>query len=434
MASQRNNDSNRLRQAYTWNDDRTELRQTVTIGERRFVSTIVPRGKTSRNAEVAWVQAFLRGSPISWPVARHRLRAIDLFCAAGGMTLGLKSAARSIGIDLDIAFATDADVAALGIYTANHGPCISTVADVQSLVSYQVSGRSGTATWGTRPTIADAHMRAVLDPIDVVIAGPPCQGHSNFNNKTRREDSRNLLYVTTAAFAVAVNARLCIIENVPDVLLDRYEVVETTRALLTNVGYAVSDAVLAANDYGVGQRRRRHFLIAVKGPCRTVAFPSILEGLVGSPVTLRHVIGDLATRKGKLIMDMVGTLSPDNENRINWLFKHKAYDLPDKQRPDCHKNGHTYPSVYGRMKWDEPTQTITTGFLCPGRGRYVHPSNRRTVTPREAARIQGFPDSYDFCPPGVDASRMLLGKVIGDAVPPLLARAVCLAGLMALPD
>jgi DNA (cytosine-5)-methyltransferase 1 len=434
MANQRNNVSNRIGQTYSWNDEHTELQQTLKIGQRRFVSTIVPRGKTSSNAEIAWVQAFLRGCPISWPKPRRRLRAVDLFCAAGGMTLGLKSAARSIGIEMDIAFATDADGAALGIYTANHGPTVSTVADVQSLVSYQVSGRSGTATWGTRPAIADAHLRAVLDPIDVVIAGPPCQGHSNFNNRTRREDSRNLLYVTTAAFAVAANAGLCIIENVPDVLLDRYEVVETTRTLLRNGGYAVSDAILAANDYGVGQRRRRHFLIAVKGSSRPVALPSALEGLVAARMNLRHVIGDLATRKGKLIMDTVGTLSPDNETRINWLFKNKAYDLPDKQRPDCHKNGHTYPSVYGRMKWDEPTQTITTGFLCPGRGRYVHPSNRRTVTPREAARIQGFPDSYDFCPPGVDVSRMLLGKVIGDAVPPLLARAVCLAGLMALPD
>ena len=131
-------------------------------------------------------------------------------------------------------------------------------------------------------------------------------------------------------------------------------------------------------------------------------------------------------------MDSVGTLSQENETRINWLFENEEYDLPPEQRPACHRNGHTYPSVYGRMRWDEPAQTITTGFLCPGRGRYVHPSNRRTVTPREAARIQGFPDSYEFCPPSLTASRTLLGKVIGDAVPPPLARAVCLGGLSSL--
>lgn len=406
----------------------------VAIGRRRLVSTVTPRGTTSTNADIAWVQSVLRGCPIRWPKARRSLRAVDLFCAAGGMTLGLRSAARSLGIDMEVAFAVDADADALAIYSANHGPSMAATVDVQSLVSYKVTGRGDTARWGTHPSLVDPLMREFLDPIDVVIAGPPCQGHSSFNNRTRREDARNLLYVTTAAFAVAAGARLCIIENVPDVQLDKYEVVATARTLLSSGGYAVSDAVLSANDYGVGQRRRRHFMVAVKGLAEPITLPGCLQGLSIKPITLRHAIGDLAARKGKSIMDTVGTLSADNETRINWLFRHNAYDLPDKQRPDCHRNGHTYPSVYGRMKWDEPTQTITTGFLCPGRGRYVHPSNRRTVTPREAARIQGFPDSYDFCPPGVQASRNLLGKVIGDAVPPPLARAVCLASLVALDD
>lgn len=434
MARQRRSARGTLMQGCSWNEDRTELRQTMMVGRRRFVSTVTPRGRSSANAEVAWVQAVLRGCPVSWPRSRHRLRAADLFCAAGGMTLGMRGAARSIGIDLEVALAADADADALGIYAANHGPAMALAADVQSLVSYKVTGRGETARWGTRPALVDPNMRAFLDPLDVVIAGPPCQGHSNLNNKTRREDARNLLYVTTVAFAVAADARLCIIENVPDVLLDRYEVVSTARTLLINGGYAVSDAVLSANDYGVGQRRRRHFMVATKGLDEPIVLPGSLDGLKVAPLTLRHAIGDLAARKGRSIMDTVGTLSPDNETRINWLFGNKAYDLPDKQRPDCHRNGHTYPSVYGRMKWDESTQTITTGFLCPGQGRYVHPSNRRTVTPREAARIQGFPDSYDFCPPSVPTSRSLLRKVIGDAVPPPLARAVCLAGLTALID
>jgi DNA (cytosine-5)-methyltransferase 1 len=406
----------------------------VVIGQRRFTSRLQPLGRISTNPDIAWVQSMLRGCPVRWPQVRRRLRAVDLFCAAGGMTLGLRNAARSIGIDMEIAFAADADADALAIYAANHGPSMAATADVESLVSYKVAGRGDSARWGTRPSLVDPNMRSFLDPIDVVIAGPPCQGHSNFNNRTRREDARNLLYVTTVAFAVAADAKLCIIENVPDVQLDRYKVVETARTLLEGGGYAVSDAVLLANDYGVGQRRRRHFMVAVKGQDEPIALPGALDGLAIDPLTLRHAIGDLAARKGRSIMDTVGTLSPDNETRINWLFRHKKYDLPDKQRPDCHRNGNTYPSVYGRMKWDEPTQTITTGFLCPGRGRYVHPSNRRTVTPREAARIQGFPDSYDFCPNGVPASRSLLGKVIGDAVPPPLARAVCLAGLLALID
>ena len=155
----------------------------------------------------------------------------------------------------------------------------------------------------------------------------------------------------------------------------------------------------------------------------------ISGGLRMQSLTLRQAIADLANRKGRSIVDTVGTLSPENLRRIDWLFDNDAYDLPNTQRPRCHRNGHTYPSVYGRMRWNEPAQTITTGYLTPGRGRFVHPSRRRTVTPREAARIQAFPDSYDFCPAGIDATRVLLGKIIGDAVPPLLGRAVCISAL-----
>ncbi len=404
----------------------------MAFGRRKFASSVVAPGRTSSDAAIAWEQSVLRGCVVRWPTPGRRLRAVDLFCAAGGMSLGLRNAARAIGIDVDVALAADADADAMAIYAANHGPAIASIADVQSLVSYKVTGRGATARWGTRPAIVDPQLRAFLEPVDILIAGPPCQGHSSFNNRTRRDDVRNLLYVTTAAFAVASRVELCVIENVPDVQLDKYEVVETVRTLLKGEGYAVSDAVFSANDFGVGQRRRRHFLVAVRGLGDPVDLPAALQGLSRSSMTLRGAIGDLSERKGETIMDTVGTLSQENQTRINWLFHNDAYDLPDKQRPDCHRNGHTYPSVYGRMKWDEPTQTITTGFLCPGRGRYVHPSNRRTVTPREAARIQGFPDSYDFCSAGASTTRALLGKVIGDAVPPPLARAVCLAGLTAM--
>lgn len=151
-----------------------------------------------------------------------------------------------------------------------------------------------------------------------------------------------------------------------------------------------------------------------------------------SPVTVRQAIGDLVRVKGDDLFETTSAMSPENVRRIAWLFKNEKFDLPDRLRPDCHKDGHTYPSVYGRMKWDEPAQTVTTGFLTPGRGRFIHPGERRTVTPHEAARLQSFPDSYEFKPAGRPSSRKLLCKVIGDAVPPLLARAVSTAGLSLL--
>jgi DNA (cytosine-5)-methyltransferase 1 len=125
-------------------------------------------------------------------------------------------------------------------------------------------------------------------------------------------------------------------------------------------------------------------------------------------------------------------LSSENKRRIDWLFDQDMDDLPDHIRPLCHQKGHSYQAVYGRLKWDEPSGTITTGFLTPGRGRYIHPKERRGLTPHEAARIQGFPDSFVFAEEGTHTSKKALSKVIGDAVPPALGHAIGIATLALL--
>ena len=129
-------------------------------------------------------------------------------------------------------------------------------------------------------------------------------------------------------------------------------------------------------------------------------------------------------------MDSVPLLSEDNARRVRWLFDNNAYDLPNHERPKCHQEGHSYPAVYGRMRWDEAAPTITGGFLTPGRGRFVHPLRPRVMTPHEAARVQGFPDWFQF---QVGEERPLkranLAKWIGDAVPPILGAAAVLAAI-----
>ena len=105
-----------------------------------------------------------------------------------------------------------------------------------------------------------------------------------------------------------------------------------------------------------------------------------------------------------------------------YLFDKRLYDLPNSRRPDCHRDGdHSYVSMYGRLHWHKPAQTITTGFGSMGQGRYVHPARRRTITPHEAARLQTFPDWFDF---GDQTSPTELAKMIGNAVPPLLMLAL----------
>ncbi|MEL0101230.1 MAG: DNA cytosine methyltransferase, partial [Euryarchaeota archaeon] len=103
------------------------------------------------------------------------------------------------------------------------------------------------------------------------------------------------------------------------------------------------------------------------------------------------------------------------------------WDLPNHLRPVCHQNGHNYPAVYGRMKWDEPSSTITAGFRSNGQGRFTHPSAKpgRPLTPHEAARIQTFPDWFSF-----DGHRpTTMAKTIGNAVPPLLAMYVAFVAI-----
>jgi DNA (cytosine-5)-methyltransferase 1 len=123
-------------------------------------------------------------------------------------------------------------------------------------------------------------------------------------------------------------------------------------------------------------------------------------------------------------------LSEESRRRIDWLFDNGEFDLALSERPDCHRDGTTYKNVYGRMRPDEPAPTLTTGFMTAGRGRFVHPTERRVLNPREAARIQGFPDTYNFAKPGSAApARKSLAKWIGDAVPMPLGFAAGVAAL-----
>src|SRR5690606_5320498 len=117
----------------------------------------------------------------------------------------------------------------------------------------------------------------------------------------------------------------------------------------------------------------------------------------GAIVPISEYIGDILeehTQK-KGIFFTASTTKKINKKRIDYLFENNLWDLPDSQRPDCHKEkSHSYKSCYGRLRWDKPAQTLTSGFGSMGQGRYVHPLQRRVITPHEAARIQGFPDFF----------------------------------------
>src|SRR5207244_2396014 len=140
--------------------------------------------------------------------------------------------------------------------------------------------------------------------------------------------------------------------------------------------------------------------------------------------TVAWAIRDLLPLEGRTALDTPSTPSPANRRRIGWLHaRRRRHDLPNRLRPRCHHGDHSYKSMYGKLWWDRPAQTITSGYGSMGQGRYVHPLRLRTLTPHEVARLQGFPDFFRF---DLAATKTALAMMIGNAAPMKLSYAFAL--------
>lgn len=346
------------------------------------------------------------------------VRVVDLFCGCGGMTLGAAEGAYRAGRGIEISLAVDADPDAVKVFAHNFPD-----ADVrESLVEAVIDGKLGS----DGRTSLEAELVEQVGEVDLLLGGPPCQGHSDLNNHTRRDDPRNALYARMARATEVLAPRAVIVENVPGALRDSQRVVEATEEVLRQAGYAVAHRVIRLVDIGVPQHRRRHVLLGlVNGPDPDEVLDGLEGGSTGQPHrTVRWAIGDLEKlTEPEHDFDRASRITEVNRERIAWLFENEAFDLPNKHRPKCHQNEHhTYKSMYGRLKWDEPAQTITTGFGSMGQGRFVHPARQRTLTPHEAARLQFLPDFLDLT---VVTRRTAWARMIGNAVPvPLTMRLV----------
>jgi DNA (cytosine-5)-methyltransferase 1 len=406
----------------------------LVVGGLSAITAVEDVADSQLDPASAWWQSFLRGASVFMSGhPRGALNVVDAFCGTGGLSLGACLAAISAGLSPRVTAAIDMDPDALSVYARNLLPATTVAKNVDALVDYHVLSSGPSSRFAYEPEILDERLARLVGKTDLFLAGPPCEGHSNFNNRTRRLDPRNRLYISAVALAIALQARAVIIENVPDVTNDKGSVVEAAVKLLESAGYSFrSTAVLSAHELGGPQTRRRFFLVAAKKD--GASLPEIRELLKGPPRPVSWAIGDLLqVEKAIPLFDESPTLTQENQRRIDWLFDNDEFNLPNSERPDCHKNGHTYPSVYGRLWWDRPSQTITTGFLTPGRGRYIHPLQPRVITPHEAARLQCFPDSfYFFADDAATSSRKQLAKLIGDAVPPLMGVAATLSALPAL--
>ncbi len=346
------------------------------------------------------------------------VRIADLFSGCGGLSLGTQEACSALGHRFKPLLAIDNDVESLSVYKSNFNPATAHTGDIRRFIDGKL---------GDSPTVNEKMLLRNLKNLDILLAGPPCQGHSDLNNHTRRKDRRNGLYERTGRFAEIARPTHILIENVPNVVHAHDRALDRTIEHLLGIGYDVDTGIVDLSELGVPQRRRRHVLVASLGK-----FISVKEVCaryrVSNVRTVRWAISDLEREEPGFIFTEPGKHSKENSRRINYLFEHDFYDLPDRFRPPCHRNGHTYKSMYGRMKYDEPSQTITSGFGCPGQGRFIHPTKRRALTPHEAARLQFFPDYFDFT---AVKTRSALANMIGNAVPMKLAYVFCLEFLLA---
>jgi DNA (cytosine-5)-methyltransferase 1 len=356
--------------------------------------------------------------------------AVDLFCGAGALSAGFLEAARALGVKGRLALAADNADDALKVYQASL-PCDRGAPRRVDLAAV-LDGDLGAA-----PTDAErAFLNDVPESIDVCLAGPPCQGHSSLNNHTRHDDERNDLYLRVVRFVELRQPRYCFIENVRSVKRDQRRSVELAIEHLEHLGYAVDDGIVKLKEIGVPQTRSRHVVVAsAPGEHPVDLRQAVARHTVQAARTVRWAIGDLLDVEPKGF-DAASAPSAENAERMAWLHRTDSADLPNPLRPACHreskrdKNGllkeHTYKSMYGRLSWDEPAQTITSGYGSMGQGRYVHPERPRTITPHEAARLQLFPDYFDFSPV---RKRGSWAKMIGNAAPMKLSYVLVLEAL-----
>lgn len=332
------------------------------------------------------------------------MTAIDLFAGGGGLTVGLKRAG------FRVALAVDLDRQAVRTYAANHLDVRAARLDVK-----EVSGD---------------YCRSVLNDstIDLLAGCPPCQGFTSLTSKYRTDDPRNQLVFEMCRLARDLRPRAIMMENVPGLM--RSEIYKQMRQELSEAGYLISDGVLQVADFGVPQRRRRLVMVAGLGFTMELATPTHSDAggdglacwrtvrqaighLSGNPPTLAEAKSGAGVQKAN--WHVVRTLAPQNLARIRAARPGRTWpSLPEELRPRCHRGGYSgFTNVYGRMEWDRPSPTITGGCTTLSKGRFGHPEEDRTISVREAALLQTFPEDYVFDTPYMEH----VCNIIGNALP-----------------
>lgn len=358
------------------------------------------------------------------------MNVIDLFAGVGGLSTGFRKAG------FNIVLANEIDTSIAESYKKNHPETMMINEDIKNILP-QLDGLNS--------------------KIDVIIGGPPCQGFSMAGARIRENkstqflnDPRNYLFRNYFQIVQKIEPKYFIMENVPGMLsmqngriIDEIERLFTDDKNFKKGRYYIHKQILNAYDYGVPQERHRLIIIGskVEVDFETI-FAEVKQLMVANGEIAQYTIYDaisdlnyLSSGEGsfqqKYITDPLTDYQRNRRIKAKMLYNHVATKhsdvaidrisrlTPGGRRLDLEEGCEiksVHSGAYGRMRWNEPAKTIITRFDTPSSGVYIHPEQNRTITPREAARIQSFDDDYIFY-----GNKSSIIKQIGNAVPPLLA-------------
>lgn len=321
------------------------------------------------------------GESAEWKVltsSRTTLRSIELFCGAGGLALGMHNA----GIKNRLLVDNDKD-------------CVDTIN------SNAVLGE------GLQASVCDLDLSGFVDRIDIMSGGFPCQAFSFAGMKRGFEDARGTLFYDFARLIDQVKPKLVIGENVRGLLNhDGGKTLAVMIRILQNLGYRTSYRVLRAQFFDVPQKRERLVIFALRND---------LESQIVFPVEKDYTVSVRAALTGVVPSD--GMKYTEEKHRVMSMIPEGGYwrDLPvDEQQKFMGRSfflGGGKTGMARRLAWDEPSLTLTCNPAQKQTER-CHPSETRPLTVREYARIQCFPDSWDF-----EGSMSSQYRQIGNAVP-----------------
>jgi len=361
--------------------------------------------------------------------SNNRPTSVDLFSGAGGLSEGFREAG------FWIVFAIENDQNTAATYAYNH---------TRNKHKYRTEVLHKDISEVDFEKLHNRIKNTTGSGVDVVIGGPPCQGFSRANMRTR--NSSNPLNQLVSHFICAIKGlkpRVVVMENVADMeVFEKGLFVEKLKAEFENNGYEADWKILMAAEYGVPQRRRRFFFIAVREGL-TIKFPkplipqnayvNVWDAISDLPeLTTGNKVDELSYRRNKNLTPYQTMMRKKNNGRVqnnyvsensdlvvrryahipqggNWrnIPDHLMLNYKDKTR--CHNY------IYRRLKEDEISIVITHYR----KSMLIHPRENRGLSVREAARIQSFPDHFIFKGPLISQQQQ-----VANAVPPLLAKAV----------